>query len=197
MTCDPAESLSASLEDYLEVIFHLEESNRVARAKDIADQMNVQRASVTGALKALAGRGLINYSPYSYITLTTTGRKVARGIIHRHNTLLEFFVTALQLTPEEAEANACRIEHSIDLVAVDRLVRFLEFIKTCPRTGIDWFDAFARYCQRGVQTSNCEDCVQLCLQRVASTDARRDTQDLSTDGGSRPAIETSESNSKI
>ena len=64
------EGLSASLEDYLEVIFHLEQSNRVARAKDIADQMNVQRASVTGALKALSGRGLINYSPYSFITLT-------------------------------------------------------------------------------------------------------------------------------
>lgn len=197
MTCDPAEGLSASLEDYLEVIFHLEESNRVARAKDIADQMNVQRASVTGALKALASRGLINYSPYSYITMTATGRKVARDIIHRHNTLLEFFVTALQLTPEEAEANACRIEHSIDLVAVDRLVRFLEFIKTCPRTGIDWFDAFARYCQHGVQTSNCEDCVQLCLQRVTSTDAPRDPQDLPSDERSRPTIETSQSNSKI
>lgn len=197
MTCNPAEGLSASLEDYLEVIFHLEESNRVARAKDIADQMNVQRASVTGALKALAGRGLINYSPYSYITLTATGRKVARDIIHRHNTLLEFFVTALQLTPEEAEANACRMEHSIDLVAVDRLVRFLEFIKTCPRTGIDWFDAFARYCQRGVQTSNCEDCVQLCLQRVASIEAKRDSQELAEDRPSGSAVETRETNSKI
>jgi len=51
------------------VIFHLEQSNRVARAKDIADQMNVQRASVTGELRALAA-GLINYSPYSYNTLT-------------------------------------------------------------------------------------------------------------------------------
>jgi len=63
MSNDALEGLSASLEDYLEVIFHLEKSNRVARAKDIADQMNVQRASVTGALKALAGKGLINYSP--------------------------------------------------------------------------------------------------------------------------------------
>lgn len=166
MTCDAGEGLSASLEDYLEVIFHLEESNRVARAKDIADQMNVQRASVTGALKALAGRGLINYSPYSYITMTETGRKIARDIIHRHDTLREFFITALQLTPEEAEANACRIEHCIDPGAVDRLVRFLEFIKTCPRTGVDWFDAFARYCRRGVQTSNCQHCVELCLQKI-------------------------------
>jgi len=160
------EGLSASLEDYLEVIYHLERSNRVARAKDIADQMNVQRASVTGALKGLAGRGLINYSPYSYITLTSAGRTVARDIIRRHETLKEFFMAALQLDPEEAEANACRIEHAIDPMAVDRLVRFLEFIKICPRTGLDWFGAFARYCQAGSQTSNCEDCIKLCLEKT-------------------------------
>src|SRR5512138_1986475 len=110
---DNNEGLSASLEDYLEVIFHLEQSNRVARAKDIADQLKVQRASVTGALKALAGRGMINYSPYSYITLTDAGRVIARDVIRRHRTLKEFFMSTLQLGPEDAEANACRIEHAI------------------------------------------------------------------------------------
>jgi DtxR family transcriptional regulator, Mn-dependent transcriptional regulator len=166
MTEVSGEGLSASLEDYLEVIYHLERSNRVARAKDIADQMNVQRASVTGALRALAGRGLINYSPYSFITLTSAGRTVAQDIIHRHETLKEFFSAALQLAPEEAEANACRIEHAIDPLAVDRLVRFLEFIKMCPRTSLDWFSAFARYCRHGSQTSNCEDCIRVCLQKI-------------------------------
>ena len=106
-----AGGMSASLEDYLEVIFHLERSNRVARAKDIADQMNVQRASVTGALKALAARGLINYSPYSFVTLTPSGRDIAREVIRRHKVLKEFFVNTLQLGPEDAEANACRIGH--------------------------------------------------------------------------------------
>ncbi len=162
------EVLSASLEDYLEVIFHLEQSNRVARAKDIADQMNVQRASVTGALKALSNRGLINYSPYSYITLTPTGRNIARDVIRRHNALKEFFLTALRLSPEEAEANACRIEHAIDPMAIDRLVRFVEFINLCPRAGFDWFDAFARYCKHGIQTSNCAKCVKDCFERSMS-----------------------------
>ena len=166
MIDDLPEGLSASLEDYLEVIYHLEGSNRVARAKDIADQMSVQRASVTGALKALAGRGLINYSPYSFITLTPAGRTVARDVIRRHETLKEFFIAALQLDPEEAEANACRIEHAIDPMAVDRLVRFLEFIKMCPRTGLDWLSAFARYCQEGSKTSNCEACLKVCLERI-------------------------------
>ncbi len=161
-----AEGLSASLEDYLEVIYHLEQSNRVARAKDIADQMNVQRASVTGALKALAGRGLINYSPYSFITLTPEGREIAHDVIRRHKTLKEFFTNTLQLAPEEAEANACRIEHAIDPNAIERLVRFLEFIRICPRTGIDWFDAFARFCKHGIQTSDCQTCLKLCMERV-------------------------------
>lgn len=165
-TADVAEGLSASLEDYLEVIFHLEQANRVARAKDIADQMHVQRASVTGALKALASKALINYSPYSYITLTPEGRVVAREIIHRHNTLKDFFITALQLDPEQAEANACRVEHAIDPPAVERLVRFVEFIKTCPRAGSDWFDAFSRFCQHDAAPTNCERCLHDCLEKV-------------------------------
>lgn len=168
LPADNTEGLSASLEDYLEVIFHLEQSNRVARAKDIADQMNVQRASVTGALKALAGRGLINYSPYSYITLTESGRGIARDVIRRHRTLREFFESTLQLQPEEAEANACRIEHAIAPEAIERLVRFLEFVKICPRTGTDWYEAFARYCRTGSQTSDCQTCLKVCIEGVAS-----------------------------
>ena len=163
---ESTEGLSASLEDYLEVIYHLEQSNRVARAKDIADQMNVQRASVTGALKALAGRGLINYSPYSFITLTPQGRDIAREVIRRHKALKEFFMNTLQLGPEDAEANACRIEHAIDPTAMERLVRFVEFMSICPRTGTDWFDAFARFCKLGLQTSDCQECLKLCAERM-------------------------------
>ncbi|NLI82331.1 MAG: metal-dependent transcriptional regulator [Deltaproteobacteria bacterium] len=173
MASDATEGLSASLEDYLEVIFHLEKCNRVARAKDIAEQMNVQRASVTGALKTLAGKGLINYSPYSYITLTPSGRVIAEDIIRRHDTLKEFFIVALQLSPDEAEANACRMEHSIDPNAVNRLVSLLEFMKLCPRFGTDWFNAFARYCQKGSQTSDCETCVKECLERIMASDPEK------------------------
>jgi len=162
-----SENLSSSLEDYLEIIFHLEETHRVARAKDIADQMNVQRASVTGALKALAGRGMINYSPYNFITLTGAGRRIAQDIIRRHDILKDFFVTALQLQPDQAEANACRIEHAIDPTAIDRLVHFLEFIKNCPRAGDDWLAAFSHFCQHGARNEHCEQCVQSCV--AAST----------------------------
>jgi DtxR family Mn-dependent transcriptional regulator len=158
--------LSASLEDYLQVIFHLEESNRVARAKDIADQMGVQRPSVTGALKMLAARGLIHYSPYSCVTLTGEGRKMGLDFTHRHEILKEFFTSTLQLDSERAELNACRIEHAIDAIAVERLIHFLEFLKSCPRTGVNWSEAFALFCEGGAKSSSCKDCLKTCMDQI-------------------------------
>jgi DtxR family Mn-dependent transcriptional regulator len=168
------ENLSSSMEDYLEVIFHLEQAHRVARAKDIADQMNVQRASVTGALRALAGRGLINYSPYSFVTLTSAGRDLARDIIRRHDTLKEFFIVALQLDPEQAEANACRIEHAIGPGAIERLVDFMEFIRDCPRAGSDWLAAFANFCRDGIRADHCRDCIRTSLEKAQPCRQPRD-----------------------
>jgi DtxR family Mn-dependent transcriptional regulator len=124
--------LSASLAAYLEAIFRLEQSSRVARAKDIAAMMNIQRASVTGALKTLAARGFINYSPYSYITLTTEGRDIAIDIIRKHALINEFFTDVLHLSPEAAEENARRVDHALDRAVMDKLARFLEFFKICP-----------------------------------------------------------------
>ncbi|MBF0235618.1 MAG: metal-dependent transcriptional regulator, partial [Desulfamplus sp.] len=69
--------LTESLEDYLEIILKLQERNRVARSKDIAENMGIQRGSVTSMLKNLAEKELINYEPYGYITLTDQGKKVA------------------------------------------------------------------------------------------------------------------------
>ena len=79
---DPAavRNLSSSLEDYLEAIFNLTARNDVARSKDIADSLNVAKSSVTGALRTLAEKQLVNYKPYGYVTLTPPGRTVTASV---------------------------------------------------------------------------------------------------------------------
>ena len=139
--------LSESLQGYLEVIFELEELQKVARAKDIADRLQIQRGSVTGALKSLEEKGLINYQPYTFITLTETGKKVAEEIVHRHRVLKDFLFNVLQIDEPTAEATACRMEHVIDPKTVERLVCFIEYIHTCPRAGGEWLDSFVRFCK--------------------------------------------------
>ena len=122
----PASPLSASLEDYLEAIFHLVVEKRAARARDIARALAVSRPSVTGALRALAERGLIHYAPYEIITLTRRGRTAARAVIRRHEALRRFFVEVLDVNAKDAESAACRMEHAVPSGILERLIRFLE-----------------------------------------------------------------------
>ncbi|GAB1409893.1 metal-dependent transcriptional regulator [Desulfovibrionales bacterium] len=157
-------SLSSSLEDYLEVIFTLESQYAEARAKDIADAMGVQRASVTNALQKLAQFGLINYQPYASVTLTPEGFRVATRVAHRHKVLFDFLHTILGIRPEQAENTACKLEHSFDDESLDALIRFVRFVKTCPRTGADWLAAFARTCTERGSCNACADCIRECLE---------------------------------
>jgi len=121
-----ADTLSESLGDYLETIYHLVRRNKVARVKEIAKEMGVHMSSVTGALRALSERNLVNHQPYSLVTLTPGGEAAARDLVRRHRVLSEFFQRVLRLDRETAERNACHIEHAIEPKALERLVGFLE-----------------------------------------------------------------------
>ncbi|MBS3731390.1 MAG: metal-dependent transcriptional regulator [Desulfobacterales bacterium] len=157
--------LSENLEDYLETILELEKINKVARVKDIAEHRGVLRGSVTGALKSLAEKGLINYEPYSFITLTKKGAAVAGEIDRRHRVIKNFLVHVLQIGHETAEHNACRMEHAMDRTVVDRLVAFIEYIDDCPRTDAQWLDGFACHRQGTKAAANCTTCMKKSVEK--------------------------------
>ena len=105
--------LTASLEDYLEVICNYTNNGASVRAIDISKELKVSRASVTEALKKLASRGYINYDKYDLLSLTESGKTAAENIVSKHNLLQLFFEKIIGLSSEEASENACRIEHVI------------------------------------------------------------------------------------
>ncbi|MBE0559073.1 MAG: metal-dependent transcriptional regulator, partial [Proteobacteria bacterium] len=105
-------ALTASLEDYLEAIFHIIAEKQAVRAKDIARRLKVSSPSVTGALRSLADKELITYAPYDVISLTPKGKAVARDVVRRHEVLRDFFVKLFSVEESAAEDAACRMEHS-------------------------------------------------------------------------------------
>jgi DtxR family transcriptional regulator, Mn-dependent transcriptional regulator len=166
MTQITVRDLSESMQDYLEAILAIQEKNQVARVKDIAEKLDILKGSVTGALKNLAEKGLINYEPYSFITLTEQGKAIAGEITRRHRVIRDFLQCILLMDPQVADQNACRMEHAMDREAVDRLVAFIEYIYKCPRTGADWIDGFVRYFS-GVRESetDCHACLERCVEK--------------------------------
>ncbi len=150
--------LSASLEDYLEAIYHIIEEKHAAKAKDIATKLAVNSSSVTGALKALAKRELVNYAPYDLITLTPAGEDAAKEVIKRHQALYNFFVSVLSVDETEAEETACKLEHEIPSSILRRLIAFVKFVDTCPIGGATWVESKGFFCDRHSEILNCPDC---------------------------------------
>ncbi len=131
------EILSESLEDYLETILELQQAKTVARSKDIAEKLDIKRGSVTGMLKKLAERKLIDYEPYGYVTLTPEGKKIAAEIEKRHIFLKDFFSRVLDINDETADRTACQMEHAMDKATFRKFQEFIKKIDACPNCGVD------------------------------------------------------------
>lgn len=138
--------VSASLEDYLEAIYHTVEAKGAARAKDIVMRMGVHNSSVTQALRSLSEKELVNYAPYDVITLTDSGERIALDVVKRHTTLSAFLNKVLGLPSERADEGACLMEHAISGEILDRLVKFVEYFETCPMNDVMWDEDAGFFC---------------------------------------------------
>ena len=124
------DNLSASLEDYLEIICNLLEASNSVKAVEIAKKLNISRASVSEALSKLVDKKLIIYEGHKGISITEEGLKVAKNVIKKHKTFTAFFEDTLGLEKQEAEENACKIEHVISDKLFKRIQKFQKFCNT-------------------------------------------------------------------
>ena len=86
--------------------------------------------SVTGAVKNLREKGLVNYEKNSFISLTDEGKKAAEDVFNKHSVLVNFLENGLLLPHEKAVEQACKIEHVIDSETADRISRCTKYIKS-------------------------------------------------------------------
>ena len=114
--------MTKSLEDYIEAIHLRVKSEGSARVVDIANSLGVKMPSVNNAVKELAKLGLIAYEPYHSITLTDEGRRQAEEIFRRH-TILKDFLLSIGVSAENAERDACAMEHVLSAETLLKLRR--------------------------------------------------------------------------
>ena len=104
---------SRAREDYLEQISNLIEEKGYARVVDIAQNLSVSQASVTGMIQRMDSDGLVSYEKYRGVVLTSDGERIAKAIIKRHKSLAEFF-NLFGLNDEETYQDIEGIEHHMN-----------------------------------------------------------------------------------
>lgn len=86
----PNRHASSAVEDYLERILELINMKGYARVVDIAQRLQISKASVTNMVQRLDAEGLLKYEKFRGLLLTTAGEELAQNITHRHQLLTDF-----------------------------------------------------------------------------------------------------------
>lgn len=123
-------SLTPSLEDYLEMIYREIKREGFVRAATLASMLNVKPPSASKMTHKLASLGFIEYQKYGIIQLTEHGEEVGEYLLWRHETLERFFclISGAEDTFVEAEL----AEHVLGQETVQYLGKLVDFFEHNP-----------------------------------------------------------------
>jgi Mn-dependent DtxR family transcriptional regulator len=122
--------ITASMEDYIEMIYRLSNETGFTRVGDLSKALNVKPSSITKMIKKLDELSLVDYEKYGYIKLTGDGSSYGEYLLYRHNTIEKFLevIGATKNVLEETE----KIEHVLSKETFERIEYFIEIIEDHP-----------------------------------------------------------------
>ncbi len=124
--------LTKEREDYIKVIYQLQQGGSPVRTTSIAKALGVEPASVTGVIKRLAELNLVVYQRYKGVTLTPQGEKVALEVIRHHRLIELYLMEALGYSWDEVHEEAEELEHAVSPRFIERVAAALDHPATDP-----------------------------------------------------------------
>ena len=118
--------MTDSLEEYLYTIYILSKDGNAARVTDIANRMEVTKASTNNALKLLKDQGLIEYEKYKNIEITKNGLARAKYIERRHQLFRSFLKDVIKTDEKLVESETEKLAHCISCHTAAKLEKFIE-----------------------------------------------------------------------
>ncbi|OPX88477.1 MAG: Transcriptional regulator MntR [Pelotomaculum sp. PtaB.Bin104] len=124
------DKLTASMEDYLEMIYRLSRDTSSTRILDLAAALNIQPPSATRMVQKLADINLVNYEKYGMIILSEKGREIGNKLLERHQ-IIEDFLRLLGISENILEETE-KIEHTISKQTLECMTDFVSFFYNRP-----------------------------------------------------------------
>lgn len=120
-------SFSSVIQDYLKAIWNFTENKpQKITTSMLAERLGVANSTVSENLKKISQKNLVNYTPYTGVTLTDAGEKLALFMVRRHRILETYLFTFLDYGLEEVHSEAEVLEHAISDKLIDCMNRKLK-----------------------------------------------------------------------
>ena len=117
-------AITASMEDYLEMIYRIHSSGEAVRIGTLAESLNVKPSSASKMVNNLKERDLVSSEKYGYIKLTDAGSELGKYLVFRHDTIHNFLCYINQSKNELEQVE--KIEHFINAETVRNIRRLLD-----------------------------------------------------------------------
>lgn len=123
--------LTMANEDYLECIVRIEaegpdQGTDGIRSVEIAQRLDVSKASVNKAIASLKSQGMVEQAHYGKVRLTEEGRSIGAAVWRRHRMLRAFLTDELGVEFDRADEEACKMEHALSEDTMDRWIAYME-----------------------------------------------------------------------
>lgn len=119
--------LSASAQDYLKVIWDLQEWDEgPVQPTAVAERTGMKQSTISGALSRLVDAGLVEHQRYGKVGLTPAGRRTAVIMVRRHRLLETFLVEVLGYSWDEVHEEADALEHAVSDKMIEKIDRYLQ-----------------------------------------------------------------------
>ncbi len=124
---------SLAEENYLKTIYKLQEKNgAMVSTSALAEDLQINAASVTDFIKKMAAKKLISYQKSKGVSLTEHGRLVALNIIRKHRLWEVWLVNNLGFKWDQVHEIAEQLEHVISDELIENLDKHLGYPKADP-----------------------------------------------------------------
>lgn len=161
--------ISHSAAHHLMAVDDLVQKLGYARVSDVARQLNITRGSVSISLKPMKEAGLVLQDENRHLRLSDDGQNLVNAIKTKRRMLQRLLAEVLNVPAEQAEIDACKIEHLLSNATARRLVMFLRFLGTNGESTRQFLDAWKHFelnCPR--EPGDCAACGDTCMaERVA------------------------------
>jgi len=130
-------SLTASMEDYLEMIYRLSLNTGFTRIHELSDALNVQPPSATKMVQRLGELNLLKYEKYGIILLEESGRKMGESLLKRHN-IIEATLKVLGVSEKAILVETEKVEHTLSNDTIKCFEEYINFINDNPEIVIKY-----------------------------------------------------------
>ena len=126
------EQATVAEEEYLQIIYWLQEAGLPITGANIARAMQVSAPTVHEMIGRLEADGYVTRSSDKSLEFTESGQEHAAGIVRRHRLIERFLTDVFDIPWDQVHEEAERLEHAMSPVLEERMLRAIGDAKTCP-----------------------------------------------------------------